>query len=42
MDVDVNVSRVRCQLKASVAVAREGSCAVHTRHAEGILVTRGR
>lgn len=38
MDVDMNISKVVCQLKASVALACKGGCGVHTRP-EGIRVS---
>ena len=38
MNVDINMSRVRSQLKASDVVTQKGGCAGHTRRrgAEGI------
>lgn len=35
MDVDVNGSRTRSQLKALIAVARKRGSGIYTRHAEG-------
>lgn len=36
LDIDMNVPRIRCKLKASVSATRKGGCGVYVCHAESI------